>query len=314
MPEGNEQKLPDLSAALREALIKKAGSISRAATELSLSDNSLRVWLKRDKYPPAELRAILRFVGLKDDLQEISKQFGFKTTNPKRAPIYSKRERTQNIATLDRALTVMAERFEQFRRMNPEFGEDVKLLFGSMKRNDVFMLLSLDELPFEMTQLGWQQSGALVAKAVEEEAYFCYLHPSDAVIEYLRERQQTDILTPSEFRIKFDKFRNNVRALILDPEKATDTYLDAHLIHLECPMSSFLAAGHKYVLFKPRDGQVRALAKFPTGTLDREFPLHLLLDRRTTNEFASLVLAITEKSVSRTAVADLLNASNAVGR
>jgi hypothetical protein len=305
--------LPKLSGMLKERLIREAGSIVRAAERLNLSDNSLRVWLNRDKYPPAELRGILRFVGMGDDLTELQKQFSFETTNPKREPLFSERERAQSVNSLSGALVLMDERFGQLSRLSQRIGEDIGLLFGSMKKNDLFVFLSLTEIPYEMTATGWAASGGLIERALTEGAHFVYLYPSEDCINTLLRLGQSRIPARVEYQLAADAFVSDVRRSLEQNGNAAKVDLDTQVQMIECPLGSFLSGGHKYVIFKPSDGSpARALAKFPTGSQEQEFAMHLPLEQRTTQDLIKLVLSITARDARYNPITSLLKATRAI--
>ncbi len=306
--------IPSLSGALRQALIQQEGSLSKAAERLGLSDNSLRVWLKRNRYPETELGVLIRCARLGDDLAELRAKFGFELTQAKRSPLSKHLEIRKGAESLERALTLVDDRMEYFGRLHQQFGEDVRLLFGSMDRGDVFVYLSPTDFPFEMSSTGWGESGELIAAAIRKGAYFIYLHPSDGVADALRRLRLSGIPSSDEYEVKFQKFRAALRNLLHAGTSLNDDFnLERQVIKIPCAHGVFLAPGHKYVLFKPRKGTARLLARLPTGSSERASPLHLPLDQDTTDHFASFVGAALEQLEGYSYLVALLDETNANG-
>jgi len=300
---------PKLGPALRDALVQKAGSLASAAETLGLSDSSLRVWLKRSRFPETELLELVRYAGLGQDLATLADGFEFTLTGRKRTPFSAEREIRKGTASLSRALSLMDSRVDQFGRLYRQFGEDVRLLFGSMGPGDLFVYLSLTEYPYEMAHSGWSESGRLIANAATNGARFVYLHPTDPVAETLRRIGIIAIPPTSEYLQRFETFRADVCALALESGSANRLAdIRARVIAVPSPDGAFLVPGHKYVLFKPSNGPARALARFPTGSNEKQLALHLPLDQNTTDQFVSFVVAAL--AGHSPAISELLRASN----
>lgn len=303
----------DLSGELGPALAKAAGSITRAAKRLNLSDNSVRVWLRRDSYPPGGLKQLLQLAGMPDDLKALAKDYKFTITKPKRVPTYGLRGTPKETGELQRALQLMDERIDQFGRLYDQFGEDVRSLFGSMGRKDLFVYVALTEYPFEMSTEGWAEAGALVAKALVKGAHFAYLYPSrETSIQFLK-FEQTRIPSVEEFTMMFDLFRGSISNLIEKELRERNKVEEAmkRLSAFACPPGPFLLSGHKYVLLKPAQGAAKALAKFPTGRGVQQFALHLPLDQATTHALRGFVRSVLRNSKDSGDFTALLDASDA---
>lgn len=299
-PNQAEKKSP-LSTELRRRLIQKAGSVARSSKTLNLVDNSVRVWMMRNKFPPTELKLMLRYVELPDNLEALSVSFAFELTSPKREPLTTSLQRGQSINTLDQALEFLDERVQHFERLEPFFTDDVQLLFRSMGADDLFVYLSLTEYPLETTPTGWIQVGAQVAKAVAEGACLCYLYPTEGAARQLSDCGIVGVPRESDFERCVSDLRKNVAARIGKVD------LGDAICSIPSPLSPFLVPRHKYVLFKPRDGRLRALARFPTGSREKDVWLHVPLDQRTTDALANFVLAAASGTQNAGPVLRLLN-------
>jgi len=268
------------------------------------------VWLKRSRFPETELIELVRYAGLGQDLSTLADPFEFELTGRKRTPFSAQREIRKGAASLGRALSLMDSRVDQFGRLYRQFGEDVRLLFGSMGRDDLFVYLSLTEYPYEMAHSGWSESGRLIANAATDGARFVYLYPTDAVADNVRKLGIIGIPPTSEYLQRFETFRSDVCALAIEGGSAHRLPdIRARIIAVPSPDGAFLVPGHKYVLFKPSNGPSRALARFPAGSSEKQLALHLPLDQNTTDQFVSFVVAALAGHPSP-AISELLRASN----
>ena len=276
-----------LADVIKKRLSEKGLSQDAAAKHLGVPSSTVRNWLNRNTFPEDELLKLMAFLGLKKaTLSSLEKEFLFheaqaKTTDRrKRQSLDQPGGNTQ--PSLDRALGYMDERFDQLARGESEFAQDVRILFRAMKKGDVFVYWSVDQLPYEMR--GSEEAAAIVANAINSDAMFAYLYPAQVVVDEMRRAGQIQLLDEDEYDVAFESYK-----LVLLQKGGKEKQISENVIRLRCHFPAFAIPGHKYVLFRSGSSKDRALAGIPTGTKNRPSFLHVPMSNEFTDQFRTFI-------------------------
>ncbi len=281
---------PELSGEIKTRLIARHSTINRLAKDAgNLSASTLRSWINRNKFPKLEWQKIGKLLGLPTEPEEVEKEFDVKWAREISTP-----ERDYSIAetsgekTMDAGLRTIEGKFERISGIYKDFGEDVKKLFSSMQKDDAFYYFSLDEIPYEMTDEGWRETGNEIIEAIKRGARFVYLFPSNEVTEKIIECGFLPSNSQQAFVHAFNNMSKNVRGGLSDDQLRSKLIC---LLVKNDRQFPFLSPGHKYVCFVHQKlfRRARALARFPTGTTEVDRHLHLPLDKKCSIKFANFL-------------------------
>lgn len=280
--------------AVKSKLSETRKTLSGVAKEMGVPHARVRQWIARNKFPETGLLQLSARIGLTTDIAELKRTYGVEiTTHGRIKP-----------ATLDVAETIRS--FLGPRLPEPEedgFGADVLRFLRSLDENEIFIVWGIDQLPFEMTNVGWRVVGNAVATAIYQKNIYCiYVHPNEDELRRLRDQCGLRNLPHIEF---FEAaFKQFVRNLSLTDElkdlstdevllesangqraRLTNKQISEHVISVAAPCAAFCSPHHRYVVFVPANSTGKspsALGRFPTGASKAVRPSLLPLEEETT--------------------------------
>jgi hypothetical protein len=281
---------PALSKELKYKLLDHGYTLAEAARSLNLSHNSVRAWMSRSIFPVHELELLAGLAGLPTDVNELSENYQFNLVQHPKRSRRREREEFERVPPTDlgRALLHMDSRLGEYERLREDFGQDMHVLFSALGTADVYVHCALDQVAYEIDEVGWSAIGMDVARAIERGSYFVYLYPDEAVTKAMRDSGLRRLSDPAEFEKIFDLFVDRLTRTL----GGTDLKrVRAHVHAIKCASSAFMVTGHQFFLFRPRSTAypTRSTGRFPTGTKDSASFLHLPLPEEISNQFVNVI-------------------------
>ncbi len=278
-----------LGAVLQKMLHERGITLTRAAQDLGINPNSVRSWVSQNRFPEEELLRLAELAGLPPNIDSLQKKYEIKLTkSTRRTTFLSMRQRSlAKTDNLHHVFDAMDLKVEQLQKLYEDFGQDVQALFESMQKDDLFIYLSVNELPYEWSE---QKLIGCVSKAIKNKAHFIYICPDIEILDNLKDSGLTNVLDPGIFGRRLRLFKESLK---LAGRSAGE--IEAHVHTLGMKSIAFLAPEHKYVLFIPTDsvGTYRALARFPVGAKNRRRDLHLPLPDSVATQLYQVVQVAT---------------------
>lgn len=279
-----------LGPELKRRFKEQGYSMSRVAKELGLFENSLRSWIRRNRFPERELVQLAAFVGLPADLSGLEEAFLFETTGTRQT--HSRRVADlldSPSASFEEVAKVIESRAQEVLRGKDASLEELRLLFRSLGVGSVYACSFLDRLPPEMTSTGWAALGREVTGAVRRGACFVYLFPGVDLAAGIRAIGIPGVLSENIIKPQLAMFRDGLAAA--DPDAMS--WLDTRLILLPTGRAEFLSPGHHYLFFWQRQDTdlPRLFVRVPISAGATVSSPLLPLSGEVANGFLSLLLA-----------------------
>jgi hypothetical protein len=264
--------------------------MSRVAKELGLFENSLRSWIRRNRFPERELVQLAAFVGLPPDLGKLENTFLFETTGTRQTHSRRVAELLDSAsASFDEVAKVIESRAQEVLRGKDASLEELRLLFRTLDAGSVYACSFFDQLPPEMTSTGWAALGREVAGALERGARFVYLFPGVDLAADIQAMGIPGVLSESIIQPQMAMFRDNLAAS--NPESLSSR--ETRLIPIPSGQAGFLSPGHHYLFFWQRqDADLpRLFLRVPISAGATVSSPLLPLSGGLANDFLSLLLA-----------------------
>lgn len=286
-----------LGLAIRNRFEVNRVSWQDAARRLEMSPNSLRAWTNRNQFPQWAVLKIAEFAGLPADLEKLQEQYDFELTRVKR----SSRESLDVLlesssADLTDAFNMLDGRFEKLAAGGADLGGDLKLLFRCLGEGDTRVYWSIDREPWEFTHEGVRSLGPEMVRAAKDGARFLYLYPSADVAAVARRADFRRPLGGQEFKDIHSRFERFLESAMKGAKGASLKSKMERFSAVECDIPGYMLPGFAMSLYSSQGGSAsapvyRAFAVVPTGTPERDAPLHMPLDRTATDRFVGFVKA-----------------------
>ncbi|MCC6487445.1 MAG: hypothetical protein IT364_08085, partial [Candidatus Hydrogenedentes bacterium] len=237
---------PELKRRFRE----QGYSMSRVAGELSLFENSLRSWVRRNRFPERELVQLAEFAGLPTDLSQLEEVFAFETTGTRRT--HSRRVAgllDSSTASLEEVADAIESRTQEVLRGKDASLEELRLLFRTLEAGSIYACSFLDQLPPEMTNAGWAALGREVAGAIKRGGHFLYLFPNTEHSGVVQAKGILGVLSANIIQPQSELFRE----YLASANPGLSLSFETGLILIPCGSTSFLSPGHQYLFFWQRE-------------------------------------------------------------
>ena len=241
-----------LGPELKRRFGEQGYSLSRVAKELDLFENSLRSWIRRNRFPERELVQLVEFADLPKDLHELEEVFLFETTGTRQT--HSRRVAAlldSKSLSIEEVAGVIESRVHEALRGKDASLEELRLLFRTLGAGSVYACSFLDQLPPELTNAGWAALGREVAGAFRRGAHFLYRYPSLDLSAAIRAKGVPGVLSSDIIEPQLELFRGNLAAGGPD----LSSQLETRLVPITSAETCLLSPGHQYLFFWQRQGQ-----------------------------------------------------------
>ncbi len=243
-----------LAAALRTA-IKTGGRFQgEIAQSAGIDYSGLRKALSRNEFYEDELEAlgsVLREFQM--PITELRRRFEFTVLPGKRGArkVVSRHLAKKAIGSEDLpgAFDVLMAKASRVRGVIATMDRTVRLLYASMGRDDLLVLVLSDDPAIEWIE---GPDGALftdVANAVSSGASICYVFPSQAVVEEVLTRQAAlNAKLPTVFKRFFSDFKARI-ARTSQGRSTKRSSAPGRIAAIEHNAPAYFAPGHKFALY-----------------------------------------------------------------
>lgn len=283
-----------LAEELKKRLTERGYSVAAAARALGLSANSLRSWMRRNRYPADQLDPIAKFVDLPTQPAELSRSFRFEVAREKLT--YGRRLGKildEEAPGLDEVLELLNAQWTDSLPSHSVRSNEFRSLIRSLGQGDLYVHCSLDQIPYEMEASGLAAFGEDVARAVKRGAKFVYLHPDSDLVSRARESGIHHVILPKtlqEIRETFQKGVSNFSSL----DRRT---ISGSIISIACNETFFFTPGLPFVLIRPHTEVGHPAALFARHALrSGDVPFHIPLNPSTTNAFLTFLAGVVDSS------------------
>lgn len=276
-----------LFEALKEGIARNGLSVREAARQAGTPYESLKSWLRRNKFPRQDLSAIARIAGLAPDLDELERTFEFTWARAKKSARTQSRldEEAEDGISIYASNALIDARLPKIKRLVHDLAEDVESQFGALAKDDLYVHCSFDVPPVETKPLHLERLGGLVAEGVRRGVQFTYLMPSAPALT--RMASQGMYLLPSAESVE----ACFTRLMTLVQDQVNDSGLvREHLRFIPCDENPFFVAGHTFSIFRyqhelRRESGSRCFGCFPVGLSGESIELHLPMNQHFTQRF-----------------------------
>ncbi|HLH89033.1 MAG TPA: hypothetical protein VKX28_11285 [Xanthobacteraceae bacterium] len=279
-------------------------TLTSVAKDMNVAHPAVRQWLTRERFPATGLQQLMQRLGLPTDIEELKRIYGIEVSSAPVKPVAT--DVTEVIRSF---VPPPAEE---------DLGAEVIKFLRSMNEWDAFAIWSIDELPFELTDIGWKAVGTLIASSIYHKNIVCiYVHPSEAELTRLRKvcglvkMPHADLFEDAFARFKQKLRASDIRDLSTDlitvderaldertgnpkPMRLTDDQIRDHVIKIEAHSAAFCAPHHVFVMSIPARKPVGALAQFPTGDSEIVRKRLLSLGKDATIDLHNFLIACME--------------------
>jgi len=255
-----------LGPELKRTFAKQGFSMSGVAKELGLYENSLRSWIRRNRYPKRELLALCTFAGFGKKLETLQEGFQFDVAGERKTPARRVSEYlSRHKLSLDESLGLIEDHAGEALKTRDLFPDELQLLFRSMGQGDLYVHCALDRFPYEADGIGWSRLGRDLVASAARGASLVYMYPNDQAIRPARAMGVRRIPTSEaseEFMVAFKKRATHTAG----------TSVHRAFIAIQSDMNPFFVPGVQFLLF--RQFQTTAAPKvfvvFPLATSSGE--------------------------------------------
>ena len=243
-------KKPNLGVELKRRFRMQGYTMARVAKELGLYENSLRSWIRRNRYPRRELERLIDFAKMGHTLTDLEGAYAYSLAG-------SRNTYSRNIDVLLQADTVeLPDAFdaverglkENFKGRQP-VGRELRLLFSALGADEFYIHWSLDTLPQEFELSGYSNVGSAIARAVERRATLVYLHPGPQLVEGARSLGLPRVIDTAHFESLAQSLRDRVanQVQMSARDGMADRILTASFdeVLFAVPNQEFLYFGHR---------------------------------------------------------------------
>lgn len=285
-----------LSAELKQRFQDQGYSMSAVARELDLYVNSLRSWLRRNRFPEAELKKLVGFAGLPKDLESLERKYIFELAGQKKTV---SREIAllleEESVTIEDAVAAIENEFAGRISDGAPFHQELRLLLKALGKGDSYACLFYDDLPYELQGHAWSQVGEEFSAAVERGAHFLYLSPNDESVSSAHAIGHYRVLAPEVVKKAMTRLCERVAEELR--KKLSQVQKQVHYVPAgPCPFST---PGHQYMFVKSQgaqDGLGQALLRLPTNSAQTARRTLTPLPIEVANDMSAMLASVLEES------------------
>lgn len=281
-----------LGPELKRRFTERGFSMSRVAKELGLYENSLRSWIRRNRFPKRELLALCDFAGYGKKLESLRERFQFdiagerKTSARRVTEFLSRRE-----VDLHDALDVVEGNAREAFKGKGLFPEQLRLLFRSLGQGDLYVHGAFDRFPYEADGIGWSHLGKDLAAAAGRGAQLVYVYPNAEAVKQARSAGLRRIPT-SEAWVEFmSAFAKRAMQSIVGSARNA-------VVIVQCGANPFFVPGVQLLLFRQSQPTVgpRLLVVLPLALSSGERTLLLPAAESMSGQFLEFLLVALEEA------------------
>ena len=261
-------KRKKLGAELKQRFRDKGYSMSAVARELDLYVNSLRSWLRRNRFPEAELKQLTAFAGLPEDLEALERKYLFELAGQKKTV---SREIAllleEESVTLGEAVAAIENEFAGRVSDGAPFHQELRLLLKTLGKGDTYACLFYDDLPYELQNHAWSQVGTEIAAAVARGVNLLYVSPNEECVSSAHVIGHYRVLAPEVVRQALARICEHVAKT----QGRRPGQVRKQVYHAPAGQSSFFTPGHQYLYLKSRsshDVSNSAFLRLPASSSD----------------------------------------------
>jgi hypothetical protein len=289
---------PELGAELKRIAAERGETLVSIASALGLYVNSVRSWMRRNRFPIDPLRKIVRHLGLPDDLDTLQRRYDFELAGARKTPL-------MRIASMDKedraefgeAMRTLCAGMESIARHPMTIASQTRLMFKCLGSDGIYICTFLDTLPFELSPTGWAETGREVCKAIHRGATLLYICPYS---ESLAQAHGLDIssstATPAAGDLAVQRLRERVR---LNSGDVSEEKIASSVYAVSAKSQLFQAPGHVWIALRGSvSGEIRTqlfLRSTLAGATTRQTTL-FPLDAGIGESFMSHVLDEAERT------------------
>lgn len=273
--------------------------MSAVARELDLYVNSLRSWLRRNRFPEAELKQLTAFAGLSEDLEKVADKYIFELAGQKKTV---SREIAllleEESVTVEDAVAAIENEFAGRVSDGALFHQELRLLLKALGKGDSYACLFYDDLPYELQSHAWSQVGAEITAAVERGVHFLYLSPNDESVSSAHAIGHYRVLAPEV--VKQAMTRLCERIAEVHGKKLSQVQKQVH--YVPARQSPFFTSGHQYMFVKSQgaqNGLGQALLRLPTTSPQTARRTLTPLPVEVANDMSAMLVSVLDESHER---------------
>ena len=285
---------PLLAEDLKRRFKERGYSVAAGARALGLSENSLRSWMRRNRYPVEQLEVIAKFLDLPTELAELARSFRFEVAREKLT--YGRRlgkVLDDECPGLDEVLELLSTQWTDSVPSHSVRNNELRSLIRSLGDGDLYVHCSFDQIPYEMEASSLAAFGEDVARAVQRGAKFVYLHVGSDLVSRARESGIHHVVLPETFYEICETFQKRVSGFGSLDRKA----ISRSIISIACNESLFFTPGLPFVLIKPHADVGHPATLFVRhGLRSGDMPFHVPLNPSTTNAFLTFLAGVVDAS------------------
>jgi transcriptional regulator with XRE-family HTH domain len=240
---------PNLGPELKRRFAERGFSMSRVAKELGLYENSLRSWIRRNRFPERELIQLTAFMGLGKTLAAVTDVYTVELTGVRRthsrqlSQLLDKQEPSFD----ETAAAIEARVLDAYKGKDSSLAE-LQLLFRSLGEGGCYACAFFDLLPDELTVSRWAVLGKDYGSALKRGQRFIYLYPSTALAARMRSDGVTQVLDEVTVR---DQIAALHKRLAAADAGFSLRELERRITMVACDNACFFSPGHSYHFFRP---------------------------------------------------------------
>ena len=294
-----------LAEELKQRYQDQGYSMSAVARELDLYVNSLRSWLRRNRFPEAELKQLTVFAGLPEDLEALERKYIFELAGQKKTV---SREIAllleEGSVTLGEAVAAIGKEFEGRISDGAPFHQELRLLLKALGKGDVYVCLFYDDLPYELQGHAWSQVGAEIAAAVARGVHFLYISPNEEFVSSAHAIGHYRVLAPEVVQQAHARMCERVA----ETQGRRPGQVQKLVHYVPVGQSSFFTPGHQYIYMRSRtshDVSNCAFLRLPGSSSDATRRTLAPLPLEVTNDLYG-VLNVTAKGSSDPALPSVI--------
>lgn len=286
-------KRPKFGPELKQRFVGRGYTMARAAKELGLYENSLRSWIRRNRFPERELVQLAIFAGMGKNLAEVTEAYHVEVSRVRRTPTHQLAQLQDKPAlSLDEVADTIEDRVRETIKGKDSSLAELQLLLRSLDDNACYVCAFLDRIPEEFMASRYPALTTECSSAMERGARFIYLFPSHTLAANLKENGLTRAIDEATVRSQIGGFRDRI---MTSSTSLSIERLQSQIVAVATDSALFLAPGHVYRFFRSGGQLERAQKLYLKVTLKAGLmnasPLQPLADD-IADEFLAYILEI----------------------
>jgi hypothetical protein len=242
----------DLSTVVKDVLATKGTSQREFAAENLLDYDDFRIQLSRRAFSTAALQAIARLLEI-DGADALARHYSFEKLKKGKDEMLS-------------PVQVVGDRIRRSLK-GQEKGDlvsNLSTLYAWLKKDDLVVICTLNEPPLEYSYDGWNRLGELYTGAIEREATFLYIRPTQSVFEQYPKKFVGQFFGSTSPDEEILELQSNVIRAGIDKHLA-ETHIRLHKTEF-CPFWSIgMRFGFYSVAMGTQSRDMSLFARFPFG-------------------------------------------------